>query len=199
MKYPNFFDTIEPIRLYDPLSEFLGAIDDGIVEFSYLDVVKNAGHSCPTVAGAYLMLQIGLKALYEDQIPERGNIHVSFSDDELSGTTGVIANIFAQVLGATKENGFKGMNGKFSRVHLMDFSKEMESTVRLQRLDSSCNVALSYDPSLVDADPKQKKLLVKIMSNNAILNERDEFKTLWQKRVEDIFKNSDKVIILNKQ
>lgn len=110
-------------------------------------------------------------------MPERGNINVNFSNDELSGVTGVIANIFSQVLGTTKENEFKGMNGKFSRVHLIDFSKEMESTVRLQRLDTSCNVAVSYDSSLVQADPKQKELVAKFMNNNVILNERDEFKT----------------------
>ena len=32
MKYPTFFDDVPKIRLYDPLAEFLGAIDDGIVE-----------------------------------------------------------------------------------------------------------------------------------------------------------------------
>lgn len=52
MQYPAFFDEVEPIVLYDPLAEFLGAATAGRVEYTYLDAVKLAGHSCPTVAGA---------------------------------------------------------------------------------------------------------------------------------------------------
>jgi len=53
MKYPSFIDVVPKIKLYDPLAEFLGAIDDGIVEYIYFDAIKLAGHSCPTVASAY--------------------------------------------------------------------------------------------------------------------------------------------------
>ncbi len=42
----------------------------------YLDVVKSAGHSCPTVAGAYLATREALKRLYGDELPERGAIRV---------------------------------------------------------------------------------------------------------------------------
>lgn len=52
MHYPAFFDDVPAIRLYDPLAEFLGAVDDGVIEYRYLDAVKLAGHSCPTVASA---------------------------------------------------------------------------------------------------------------------------------------------------
>ena len=79
MDYPKFFNEIETIKLKDELSDFLGTFKDGIVEFSYLDVVKSAGHSCPTVAGAYLMAREGLKALYEDEIPKRGEYPPAFS------------------------------------------------------------------------------------------------------------------------
>ena len=54
------------------------AIDDGIYEFSYLEIVKAAGHSCPTVAGAYLMTLEALKSLYAEQRAIRGDIKVSF-------------------------------------------------------------------------------------------------------------------------
>ena len=72
MNYPNFFTTIETVKVQDPLSQVLGAFNDGVYEFSYLDVVKSAGHSCPTVTGAYLMTLEALKAyiktteLYEE-------------------------------------------------------------------------------------------------------------------------------------
>lgn len=60
MKLPDFYKTIEPIILKDDLAEFLGAPEDGKIEINYLDLVKMAGHSCVTVAGAYLMTLKGL-------------------------------------------------------------------------------------------------------------------------------------------
>lgn len=63
MQYSAFFDKVKPIVLYDPLAEFLGAAEAGRVEYAYLDAVKLAGHSCPTVAGAYLMAMKALQAL----------------------------------------------------------------------------------------------------------------------------------------
>ena len=52
MKYPAFFDEVPSISLYDPLAEFLGAAEDGILQYGYVDAVRLAGHSCPTVASA---------------------------------------------------------------------------------------------------------------------------------------------------
>lgn len=43
MNYPDFFDTIATIKLQDDLAAFLGTTD-GVIEFSYLDVAKTAGH-----------------------------------------------------------------------------------------------------------------------------------------------------------
>ena len=68
MYFPLFFEKLPTIRLQDDLSNFLGTFEDGIVEFSYLDVVKAAGHSCPTVAGAYLLSLFGLKELYKTKL-----------------------------------------------------------------------------------------------------------------------------------
>lgn len=65
MNYPAFFDQIESIELQDNLAHFLGSTDKGIIEFNYIDIVKAAGHSCPTVLGAYLITLKGLKALYK--------------------------------------------------------------------------------------------------------------------------------------
>ncbi|MGP1615771.1 MAG: hypothetical protein ACTS5Y_12055, partial [Pollutimonas bauzanensis] len=64
MSHPSFFDTAARITMYDPLAELLGAADKGLIEYSYTEVVKLAGHSCPTVAGAYLMTLRALKHLY---------------------------------------------------------------------------------------------------------------------------------------
>ncbi len=55
MKYPKFFDNIEHIVLQDGLSATLGSTEEGIIDISYLEIVKMAGHSCAVVSGAYLM------------------------------------------------------------------------------------------------------------------------------------------------
>ena len=44
MKYPAFFDKINPIVLKDPLGEFIGTSQGGILEINYVDTVKMAGH-----------------------------------------------------------------------------------------------------------------------------------------------------------
>ena len=80
MEYPGFFDDIEIIVLKDELTKFLGVNKDGMIEITYLDIVKMAGHSCPTVGGAYLMALKGLKALYPDEIPQRGEIKVELKN-----------------------------------------------------------------------------------------------------------------------
>jgi hypothetical protein len=61
MNYPKFYDKVEHIILQDNLSGFLGSSEGGIIDFSYLDMVKVAGHSCVVISGAYLMTLKGLK------------------------------------------------------------------------------------------------------------------------------------------
>ncbi|RLD52004.1 MAG: hypothetical protein DRI94_04445, partial [Bacteroidetes bacterium] len=63
MKYPEFFKQVKTIKLKDELSEFLGTFDNGIIEYTYPEIVKAAGHSCPTVAGAYMMCAKALEKL----------------------------------------------------------------------------------------------------------------------------------------
>ena len=113
MQYPLFFDEVDPILLYDPLRDFLGACEEGKIEMRYLDCVKQAGHSCPTVAGAYLMTMIGLKVLYGSELPHRGNIHVSMKGKRTEWTVGVTGNVISFIVGANGEEGFKGIQGKF--------------------------------------------------------------------------------------
>ena len=80
MAFPSFFAEIPPIVVHDRLAQFLGAAEGGIIEYRYVDAVKLAGHSCPTVAGAWLLTSRLLTALYPDALPERGGIRVDFSD-----------------------------------------------------------------------------------------------------------------------
>lgn len=195
MKYPDFFNQIETIKLRDDLADFLGAFDKGMVEFSYLDVVKSAGHSCPTVAGAYLMCQQGLKALYKKEIPKRGGIKVSFQEDPLEGVAGVIGNVVSQITGATETSGFKGIAGNFVRHGLMSFNENIRAGIKLQRTDTGESVELFYNPSGIAPNPKIMQIMGKFKSGVELTDdEKATFGKLWQERVEKIFNNIDKVI-----
>lgn len=77
MSFPAFFDAVPRFKMRDPLAEFLGAAEGGVLEYAYVDVVKLAGHSCPTVAAAYVLGCRALVALYPDSIPERGGMCAS--------------------------------------------------------------------------------------------------------------------------
>ena len=195
MTYPQFFNKIPTIKLQDDLASFLGAFEDGIIEFSYLDVVKSAGHSCPTVLGAYLMTLKGLEALYENEVPKRGEILVEFKESQISGVAGVIGNVIMNITGATTTNGFKGLNGKFDRNHLMKFEQNIgESNVRFTRIDKQKSIDVIYNPSLISVHEDMNYLMQKCMQGNATKEERKEFGILWQKRVEEISKNIEEVV-----
>ncbi|MGH7121253.1 MAG: hypothetical protein ACREFP_20055, partial [Acetobacteraceae bacterium] len=60
MDFPAFFAEAPTITLREPMATFLGASPGGTITYCYADAVKLAGHSCPTVAGAYLMVRKGL-------------------------------------------------------------------------------------------------------------------------------------------
>ena len=191
MKYPAFFDKVQSIQLQDPLSGFLGAFEEGKLQIEYIDCVKLAGHSCPTVAGAYLMALKGLEALYEDQLPQRGSIHVSMNASEADGVTGVICNVISFIAGAGGTGGFKGLNGKLSRNDLVSYNVAMEGEVKLTRTDTSQSVTLSYNPSMIGADPMMQPLMGKAMQGLASDEEKKEFGRLWQARVEKILLSTD--------
>ena len=201
MKYPDFYTKIETIRLYDPLSDFLGALSDGITEINYLDCVKLAGHSCPTVAGAYLMTLQGLKALYPDSMPERGSIKVSIKNDRSEGVTGVVGNIISFITGACDASGFKGIQGNFSRNDLLMYNVPIAGEVMFTRMNTNESINVSYDPSSIPTDEMMRPLMAKILQSNASDDEKQTFKTLWQKRVEKILltpESWDSIITLQK-
>jgi hypothetical protein len=191
MKYPAFFDQVPSIQLQDPLSNFLGAFEEGKMEIRYIECVKLAGHSCPTVAGAYLMALKGLEALYVNELPQRGSIHVSMRDGEAEGVTGVICNVVSFIAGANGIGGFKGLNGNFSRNNLVSYNVPMNGEVKLTRLDTDESVTLSYNPSMIGADPMMQPLMGKCMQGIASDEEKKEFGRLWQARVEKILLSTD--------
>ena len=192
MNYPIFFDEVETIEMIDPLANVLGALEGGDVTFHYLDVVKAAGHSCPTVAGAYLMTLKALKALYPHGTPQRGSIKVAFREQMEEGVTGVTANVISQLTGATDKSGFKGLNGRFARHSLMSFGAEIGGTVRFSRIDTNESVDVYYDPAAVPPLPEMQVLMQKVMDGSAAPEDVHAFGTFWQERVHRILiENAD--------
>jgi hypothetical protein len=184
--YPGFFDDVPRIALRDPLSAFLGAFAGGVVKYGYLDAVKLAGHSCPTVAGAYLMTAKALGALYGGEIPERGAIRVEFRDDAEVGVTGVTANVVSQITGATQRTGFKGIAGRFDRRNLLVFGAPIAGEIRFTRLDTGAAVEAAYDAGSVPPDAGMRALMQRLLAREATDAEGAEFARLWQDRVERI-------------
>ncbi len=194
MSYPKFYDSIESIKVRDPLCKALGAFDNGEYEFNYIDVVKSAGHSCPTVAGAYIITLEGLKALYLDELVIRGNIKVEFQESLEDGVAGVISNVISQLTGATDKSGFKGLKGKFARHSLMHFNANTKASVRFTRIDTQKCVEVTYNPSSVLPNPDMQTLMQKMAQGNASDDEVKEFGVLWQDRVKRIFENLAEVV-----
>jgi hypothetical protein len=194
MNYPDFFNEVEVIKVQDPLSAVLGAFAKGEYEFNYLDVVKSAGHSCPTVAGAYLITAEALKALYPNELAVRGNIKVDFKESLQDGVAGVISNVVSQITGATDKSGFKGLAGKFARHSLMDFDAQISSSARFTRVDTGKSVDVIYDPSSIMPSPNMQPLMQKMMGGLAQPVEIKEFGELWQDRVKRIFENTQSVV-----
>lgn len=172
--------------MHDPLAAFLGAFEEGVVEYGYVDVVKLAGHSCPTVASAYGMTRLALAALYGSQLPERGAIRVEFRQDILAGVTGVVANIVSMLTGATQDTGFKGLAGRFDRRHLMSFNADVPLEIRFTRADTGGRVDVGADLQRVAGDPDTAALMQRCLGGAASAEERARFGALWQDRVRRI-------------
>ena len=185
MKYPDFFNKVKTIKLKDDLSNFLGTFESGLIEYNYTEIVKAAGHSCPTVAGAYLMCAKALEKLYPNELPVRGQIKIEFKDPIDEGVTGVISNVMSHITGATKESGFKGIAGKFARHSLMDFNVDIKGIIRFTRTDNNESVEVNYNP-IVAPKEEMQQLMQKSMMGQASESEKAEFGKLWQARVEEI-------------
>ena len=189
MNHPDFFDEIEHIKLQDDLAQFLGAINDGIIEFSYLDIVKTAGHSCVIVAGAYLAALKGLAALYGDEIPKRGEIKVEIRRKPTENNAGVVGSVLSSITGAATNYGFGGLaDGKFRRRELLFYHAPINTDIRFTRLDNGKQIGINYEPDKV-VTPSQ--ILKNAMGPNATAEDKKNFPKHFQHMVKTIFEKAD--------
>jgi len=183
MHLPEFFAESPHLRVCDPLADFLGAARDGVIEYVYADVVKLAGHSCPTVVSAFLLTRAALAALYPQALPQRGSIRVELRGERLEGVNGVFASVLTLLTGATEDTGFKGVGGRFDRRGLLFFGADIPAQMRLTRLDSGESVAASARLDRVPGDPRIAQLMPRCLDGSASAEEASRFRTLWQARV----------------
>ncbi|KGM55549.1 hypothetical protein N799_06740 [Lysobacter arseniciresistens ZS79] len=183
MAFPEFFERAPVIRMRDGLARLLGASPDGVIDYRYGDAVRLAGHSCPTVAGAWLCARAGLRALYATRTPERGGVAVSLPEAEDEGVAGVIGQVLTLVTGAAGTGGFKGLGGQHARNNLLRYGDAAAAAVRLRRLDTGATVEVVFDPSPVPARPEQRMLVAQVIQGQADEARRRQFGEVWQERV----------------
>ncbi|MGV8712788.1 MAG: hypothetical protein ACWA6R_09585 [Nitrosomonas sp.] len=198
MNFPDFFEQAPVVHTVDPFAAMLGAAREGKIDYHYTDAVRLAGHSCPTVAGAFLMGRAALNALYPDGPAERGNIAVHMPAPEDDGVTGVMAQVLTLLTGAAADNGFQGMRGRYKRKGLLSFATHREGeAIIFTRLDNRIRVAVMLDISRIPADPAQGERLMAILHDSADASQQKDFAEAWQERVRRLlveFANDPKVI-----
>ncbi len=182
----EFFSQIEKITVKDELAKLLG-VGDGIFTYSYYDIVKATGHSCLTVAGAYLTALEGLKELYRGEIPKRGEIKVEISKLPTDNNYGVVGFVLSIITGASDEKGFSGLpGGKLRRRGLLSYGAKIPADVAMTRLDTGKKVGINYRPASV--------VNLKEIFNLYFQGKLDEFSKHFQNSVKKVLENKDKVI-----
>lgn len=186
MDYPAFFDEVPAISLADPLAGLLGAFGGGVVRYGYVDAVKLAGHSCPTVASAYGLTRAALRTLYGEALPERGGIRVELRGRAHEGVVGVIAGVIGLLTGAAGEGGFKGLGGRYTRRDLLSFGADVPLEVRYTRTDGGGRVDAMADLGRVPPLAEMGELMPRCLAGTASGAESARFAELWQERVRRI-------------
>lgn len=169
------------ITLRDPLAELLGAAPGGLLTYAYADAVKLAGHSCPTVAGAYRVTCEALARLYPGETPVRGAVRVDLRGGAHDGVVGVVAMVAGYITGAAGDSGFKGIAGHHARRGLLAFEAPIGAQLRFTRLDNGASV----EADLPEAPPDEdiKRLLRDALIPGSSPAHREAFARAWQERV----------------
>lgn len=172
----------QTIRVHEPFAEFLGAGESEVTfDLSLLDVVRFAGHACPSMVGAFLLVKRAVQDLYSETcICERGDLAIEIPGSAESGPLGPMANVFGYVTGAWSGTGFGGLQGRFKRRHLLSFNPDAtsEPAFSFTRLSIGRTIRLTYTPSL------------------AVIPEvaGEPFQRTWRRRIAKILEHPEQVI-----
>lgn len=195
---PNWsieYNNVEPIRIQDPVAEALTVLEPGNpFVISYEDIVKAAGHSCPTASGAFRIAQLGLDALYPDVDPIRGDIEVTAGGPKSDSTYGVMSRIVSYITGAAEEDGFGGLAGGYGdRKHHLHFGDAdgTDPTFTLERTDTDEAVQVTYHVGDVPSTGPATQYLGKLIDGTATEEERVAFAEAWHGRVQAVLTDDD--------
>src|SRR5512135_2708478 len=180
---------VKPIRMREPLAETLGAVDrpGALLDYSFVDVVKMAGHACPTVSAAYLICEMALDRLYGPATPVRGEIAVTVFGEPDDGVYGVMAQVFGFITGAAPATGFKGLGPKFKRKDLLKFSNEKidpeAMCFEFERRDTGEALLVRFFSDRVpfpeDKARQLSRLMAPVIWDAAPDAEKRQFRDLW--------------------
>ncbi len=185
-EFPAFYAEAPVVAsVYDPLARFLGAARQGLIEYRYADVVRLAGHSCPTVAGAYLMALHGLRALYGTETP------VCVDVEGLHARCAGQWRDRGHRLGRAAGHGCRWGNrvsgcGKwifFARKNLLAFGADVDGVLGMRRRDTGKAVMVHFDNAVVPWPDAMPPLMAKALGEQASSDELEQFARLWQERV----------------
>jgi hypothetical protein len=183
---------VEPIRIRDPVAEALAVLDPGDpFVVTYADVVTAAGHSCPTASGAYRIAQLGLSALYPDDLPVRSEVEVLAAGQRDDATYGVMGRLVSFVTGAAQEDGFGGLAGGYGdRQNMLTFDafdpESADPTFRFRRTDTDDTVEVTYHVGDVPDGGPVLGNLQQIIDGTASEADRELFADVWHGRVQSV-------------
>jgi len=194
--FRDFFAEVEPLQMWEPFAQTLGVFkkEDAVMEYGFLDVVKMAGHACPTTAGAYLCCLQALKTLYRDETPIRGDIAITVCGEPDEGVYGVIGQVFSLLTGAAPESGFRGLGHKFKRKDLLVFNPQKIDPQALcfefTRMDTGQTVLIKFYPHRIPFPTEKSKrmgeLMQQVLWEAAKQDEIKEFQDLWMEKVSEM-------------
>jgi len=147
---------------------------------------KLAGHSCPTVAGAWLMTRAALVHLYSKGTPQRGGLRVDMQQRVEEGVVGVIAGVAGLITGAANNGGFKGLAGRFARNDLLNFGVPMVGEIRFTRLDTGAAIELMHRPQALNRPSGLAELMRRALDPQADVATRRGLAMAWQAWVRTI-------------
>ncbi|ELY86088.1 FmdE family protein [Natrinema altunense] len=194
---------IDPIRLRDPAAEALAVLEPGDpIVITYADVVKAAGHSCPTAAGAYRIAKAGLEALYPgDELPVRGDVEVLAGGPQDDPAYGVTARLLSYVTGAAGEDGFAGLaGGHGGRKNLLHYGAIGTDGIVFEftRTDTDETVRVTYHVADVPSGGPAVDNLPKLIDGTATDDEREAFAADWHGRVDAVLEG-DRYVTVDSQ
>lgn len=174
------------IAVYEPFAEFLLADPDEVrFRLSLLEIVRIAGHACPSMIGAFIIARKAIELLFEDAVCIRGDLEVSTSSSADQGPIGPICNVFSFITGAFEKTGFGGLGGeKYVRRHLLRFKDAAVpmGAFRFKRISTGVTYDIYYKPSGLD---------VEIDTNLS-------FQQQWRIKINAILENVETVLRIEK-